>query len=207
MPTESGPFGPWQFLVLALLVAAAAAGTVYRVRKHQLSDNGLPDGGLPDAAFWDGFAGIAVVGPAVLLPSLAAPWTGPVLAAVAVSAGAAGYRWTPALLRRAEQRRSRREAAARDAAAAPKHRAVLERWQRYELDPALCIDYPAMSDPGRPETAAMIRAMRAAGDPGGGPARRGQAGGYAAAVERLEVSLAEAERAAGVMDAAAGGIR
>lgn len=202
MPTESGPLGPWQFLVLALLVAAAAAGTVYRVRKHQLSD-----GGLPDAAFWDGFAGLAIVGPAVLLPSLAAPWTGPVLAVAAAAAGAAGYRWTPALLRRGELRRSRREAAACDAAAAPRHRAVLERWQRYELDPALCIDYPAMSDPGRPETAAMIRAMRAAGDPGGVPGHRSPAGGYAAAVERLEVSMAAAERAAGVMDAAAGGIR
>ncbi|KRE81928.1 hypothetical protein [Arthrobacter sp. Soil763] len=202
MPTESGPLGPWQFLVLALLVAAAAAGTVYRVRKHQLSD-----GGLPDAAFWDGFAGLAIVSPAVLLPSLAAPWTGPVLAVAAAAAGAASYRWTPALLRRGELRRSLREAAACDAAAAPRHRAALERWQRYELDPALCIDYPAMRDPGRPETAAMIRAMRAAGDPGGVPGHRSPAGGYAAAVERLEVSLAAAERAAGVMDAAAGGIR
>jgi hypothetical protein len=190
----AGPLGAGQFLVLALLVVAAAAGSVYLARKHQVSD-----GGLPDAVFWDGFAGLAVIGPAVLLPSLVSPWAGLMLAALAAATAAACYRWTPGLLRWHDARRDARDAAAVNAAAALRHRAVLGRWQRYELDPALCIDFPAMSDPGRPETAAFLKAMKAAGQvsdlsPG---ARAGS--GYSAAVERLERALTEAERAAGAL--------
>jgi hypothetical protein len=77
-------------------------------------------------------------------------------------------------------------------AAAARHRDALARWQRYELDPGYCIDYPAMTDPARPETAALIKAMKAAEQ------LRGAAdAGYGAAVDRLERALAEAERAAG----------
>lgn len=197
--TESGPFGVWQFLFLALLVAVAVAGSVYLARKHQASD-----GGLPDAVFWDGFAGLAIVTPAVLLPSLASPWAGLGLAAVAVTTAAASYCWTPGVFRWQEARRAARDAAAADAAAASRHRAALARWQRYELDPACCIDFPAMSDPRRPETAALLKAMKAAEQVrrGAGPGVPA-AGGYSAAVDRLEQALADAERAAGALHMAA----
>ncbi|MET3812512.1 hypothetical protein [Arthrobacter sp. UYEF3] len=195
MPSLAGadPLGAGQFVVLVLLVAAAAACCVYLVRKHQASD-----GGLPDAVFWDGFAGLAVVGPAVLLPSLVSPWAGLILTAVAGTTAAASYRWTPGLLRWQEAGRAARDAAAVDAAAARRHREVLARWRRYELDPAFCIDFPAMSDPTRPETAAFLKAMKAADHVRGGVGPgAGDGSGYSAAVERLERSLAAAERAAG----------
>jgi hypothetical protein len=192
----AGQFGAGQLLVLALLVVAAVACSVYLVRKHQASD-----GGLPDAVFWDGFAGLAVVGPAVLLPSLVTPWAGLLLTAVAVTTAAVGYRWTPGLLRRQEARRAARDAAVVDAATALRHRAVLARWQRYELDPAFCIDFPAMSDPTRPETAAFLKAMKALEHVRSGASRAARTGsGYSTAVERLERTLAEAERAAGALE-------
>lgn len=194
MPTLSlsGALGAWQLLALALFVAAAAAGSVYLVRKHQASD-----GGLPDAVFWDGFGGLAVVAPTILLPALASPSAGLMLSAVAVTAAAASYRWTPALFRWQEARQAAREAAAADAAAIVRHRAALDRWQRYELDPAFCIDFPAMSDPCHPETAALIRAMKAAELSRHGSDR--DEGGYSAAVDQLERALAAAEHSAGAV--------
>lgn len=204
---ESAPLGAWQLLSLALLVALVVAGTVYLARKHAASE-----GGLPDAVFWDGFAGFAIVGPAVLLPSLVSPVAGLMLAALAVTTAAASYRWTPRLFRWQEARRTLRAAAIADAAASERHRAALARWQRYELDPAFCIDFPAMSDPARPETAAMIKAMRAAEELRGGSFRAGTDagrtnGGYSNAVDRLEQALAEAERAAGALDVSNEGAR
>jgi len=171
----------------------AAAGSVYLARKHQASD-----GGLPDAVFWDVFAGVAIVAPAVFLPSLASPWAGLLLSAVAVTTAAASHRWTPAVFRWQEARRAARDAAAADAAAADRHREALARWQRYELDPAFSIDFPAMSDPRRTETSAMLKAMKAAERLRHGAGSHGPAsGGYSTAVDRLEQALAEAERAAG----------
>jgi hypothetical protein len=191
----SGPLWALQILPLALLVMAAAAGTVYLARKHHASD-----GGLPDAAFWDGFAGLAIIAPAVLLPSLASPPTGLLLTALAVAAAALSYRWTPKLFRWRDVRQTARDGTAADAAAAERHRAALARWRRYELDPAFSIDFPAMSDPRQPETAAMLKAMRAAEQQRSGAAPHGApAGGYSTAVDRLEHALAEAERAAGAL--------
>src|SRR5450830_474268 len=196
--------GIWQLLALALVVAGAGAGTVYLGRKHHAAE-----AGLPDAVFWDGFAGLAVVTPAILLPALASPAAGVALSGVALTTAAASYRWTPAVLRRHHRRQDALDAAVVDAAAAVRHGEVLARWQRYELDPALCIDFPAMSDPRHPATAAMLKAMRAAdilrsGNSGSpdipGPGRHGsgrQGSGYSDAVARLEDALAEAERAAG----------
>ncbi|MEQ4520921.1 hypothetical protein ABLI39_16345 [Pseudarthrobacter sp. B907] len=188
----SGPLWALQILPVALLVMAAAAGSVYLARKHQASD-----GGLPDAVFWDGFAGLAIIAPAVLLPSLASPPTGLLLTALAVAAAALSYRLTPHLFRWREVRRAARDASAADAAAAERHREALERWRRYELDPAFCIDFPAMSDPRRPETSAMLKAMKAAEQQRTWAGRGPASGGYSSAVDRLERALAKAERAAG----------
>ena len=186
---EPAPFPLWQLFALAVIVVCASATSVYLIRKH------VADGsdGLPDSVFWDGFAGLAVVAPAVILPALAAPWAGLLLGFLAVAAAAASYFWSPRVLSRQESRRSSRDVAASNEAAAARHRSVLARWQRYELDPAHTIDYPAMSDPSRPETAALIRAMKAAEQ-----LRGGSDAAYAPAVDRLEQALADAERAAGV---------
>jgi hypothetical protein len=185
---ESASIAAWQLMVLGAIVVAAAAGSVYLARKHLACD-----AGLPDAVFWDSFAGLALVVPALIVASLAAPWAGLMLGLLAAGAAWAAYRWAPHLISWQGARRSSQEVAAANGAAASRHRDALARWQRYELDPGYCIDYPAMSDPARPETADLIRAMRAAEQ------LRGTANvGYLAAVDRLERALAEAERAAGV---------
>lgn len=186
---ESAPFALWQLLALAVVVVCASGASVYLIRKHVADASD----GLPDAVFWDVFAGLAIVAPAVILPALAAPWAGLLLGILAVAAAAASYVWTPKVFSRRETRRAFRDTATRNEAAAARHRDALARWQRYELDPAHSIDYPAMSDPRQPETAALIRAMRAAEQ-----LRGGTDAGYAPAVDRLEQALADAERAAGV---------
>lgn len=190
MPSLSGsaPLGIWQLLALSVVVACAVAVSVYLARKHMNAD-----AGLPDAVFWDGFAGLAVVAPAVILPSLASPWAGLILGMVAAATAVTAYRWTPRIFSWQEFRRTSRETMSANEAAEARHRSALARWQRYELDPAYCIDFPAMSDPRRPETAALIRAMKAAERLSGGAEA-----GYGPAVARLEEALAEAERAAGV---------
>ena len=58
-----------------------------------------------------------------------------------------------------------------------------------------------MSDPRQPETAALIRAIKAAERLGGRTDRACTDAAYAPAVERLEDALAAAERAAGVSTA------
>lgn len=190
MPVQAGslPLGFWQLSVLAAVVIVAAGGCVYLARKHQSAD-----AGLPDAAFWDGFAGLAVVAPAVILAALASPLAGLMLGFLATAAGTAAYRWAPLVLHRQDIRRAARETAAGNEAAAVLHRAVLARWQRYELDPAHRIDFPALSDPCQPETAAFLKAMKAAER-----LRDGNDPGYGPAVRQLEQALVEAERAAGV---------
>jgi hypothetical protein len=186
---EPAPFPLWQLFALAVIVVCASGASVFLIRKHLTAGND----GLPDAVFWDGFAGLAIVAPAVILPALAAPWAGLLLGVLAAAAAAASYFWTPRVLSRQEAWRASRDIAASNEAAAARHRIALARWQRYELDPAHSIDYPAMSDPRQPETAALIRAMKAAER-----LRGGTDAAYAPAVDRLEQALADAERAAGV---------
>ncbi len=179
---------PWQLIALAAVVLGAVSGTVYLARKHLAAD-----AGLPDAVFWDAFAGLAVVVPAVVVSSVASPWAGLMLGLLAAGTAGTAYLWTPRLFSRQEARRSARKTVEANAAAAARHGRALARWQRFELDPAYCIDYPAMSDPSRPETAALIRAMKSAEQ-----LRGERSAGYGPAVDQLERALAEAERAAGV---------
>ena len=186
---EPAPFQLWHLFALVVIVVCASGASVYLIRKHLADGND----GLPDSVFWDGFAGLAIVAPAVILSALAAPWAGLLLGVLAVAAAVASYFWTPRVVSRRAARRASRDLAAGNEAAAARHRGALARWQRYELDPAHIIDYPAMSDPRQPETAALIRAMRDAER-----LRGGTDDGYARAVERLEQALADAERAAGV---------
>ena len=186
---EPAPFPLWQLFALAVIVVCASGASVFLIRKRLAAGSD----GLPDSVFWDGFAGLAIVAPAVILPALAAPWAGLLLGVLAGAAAAAAYFWAPRILSRQEARRASRDLAASNEAAAARHRSALARWQRYELDPARSIDYPAMSDPRQPETAALIRAMRAAER-----LRGGTDAAYAPAVDRLEQALADAERAAGV---------
>lgn len=71
------------------------------------------------------------------------------------------------------------------------HEAILARWRPYELDVAKLIDYPSMSDVRVPETAAMLRAMRAAD-----LARTAPTDEYRDAVLTFETAFEVAEREA-----------
>lgn len=141
--------------------------------------------------------GSAVAVPAILIPTLATPWAGVALAAVGGAAGVTAYRSHPRIIAWQSARRQRREERPLHTAAQAEHTSLVARWSRYELDPAYCIDYPAMTDVRQPETAAVIRAMREAEHLRSVPQQ-----GYATAVARLRLALAEAEKAAGMPAAA-----
>ncbi|BCW68992.1 hypothetical protein [Arthrobacter sp. NicSoilB8] len=197
--SQSGALAAWQFLALAIVVAGAASIAAYLARKHLTADAGASDGA--DGAFWDVFAGLAVVVPAVVVASFTWPWAGLALGMLAAGTALAAFAAAPRVLRRQESRRAGRTTRLVNEAAAARHKAALARWQRYELDPRYAIDYPAMSDPRQPETAALIRAIRAAEPLGGRTDPAGADAAYAPAVDQLERALAAAERAAGVSPA------
>ncbi|AXJ09358.1 hypothetical protein [Arthrobacter sp. PM3] len=201
--SQSGALAFWQFLALAVVVAGAAFVSAFFARKHLVADDdGVSEGA--DGAFWDVFAGLAVVVPGVVLASFTWPWAGLALGILAAGTGLAAWAATPRLLGRQAARRTARTTRVLNEAAAERHRSALARWQRYELDPRYSIDYPAMSDPRQPETAALIRAIKAA-EGFGGTVRTSADPAYAPAVERLEHALTAAERAAGVSPAALSG--
>ena len=190
--TDAAPFGVLTLFLWGAVLAAAAACTVLAVRHHAATSDGDPS----DPLFWDLFGGAAVIVPALLIPAVASPPAGFALAALTFASGVAAYRSGPRVLGWHSSRRQRRqelrdELPARQAAVVL-HDAVLKRWQRYELDPALTIDYPDMSDVARPETAALVKAMREAE-----LLRSSREPGYPSAVAQLEAALQRAERAAG----------
>jgi hypothetical protein len=195
--TDAAPFGVLTLILWGAVLAAAAACTVLAVRHHAATSDGDPS----DPLFWDLFGGAAVIVPALLIPAVASPPAGFALAALTCACGIAAYRSSPRVLGWYSSRRQRRqelrdELPARQAAVVL-HDAVLKRWLRYELDPVLAIDYPAMSDVARPETAELMKAMRLAE-----LQRTSGAPGYPSAVAQLERALECAEIAAGVAPAA-----
>ncbi|MFJ5697186.1 hypothetical protein [Arthrobacter sp. NPDC093139] len=185
---EAVPLGALQLVFWGAVLVAAAACTVFAVRHHA----GKSDGDPSDPLFWDVFWGSAVILPALLIPAVASPPAGLALAAAACVSGVAAYRTSPRVLGWYSSRRRQREELPALQAAANVHNAVLQRWQRYELDPALAIDFPAMSDVRRPETAAFVKAMREAE-----LLKTLAAPGYLQAVDRLDAALRCAEAAAG----------
>ncbi|WP_254703502.1 hypothetical protein [Pseudarthrobacter sp. C4D7] len=187
--------GVWAALLCGPVLVAAVAGTVFVVRRRSLAQAGSsPDG--PDQLFWDIFLGSCVAVPALLIPTLVSPWAGLVLAGAAGASGVAAYRGSPKLLAKRAARREHREQLSAHQAARIQHDELMLRWQRYELDPGCSIDYPALTDVRRPETSALIKAMRTADQ-----LRTATHKGYPAAVGSLASSLAAAERAAGIPSA------
>ncbi len=187
-----------QLFGCAAVVVCAATATVYSLRPRTVHGRGR----RIDSDFWNLFLGLVVLLPAVLIPAVFNPLAGAVMALLAISAAVATHLGRPAIDVRRRQCRLRRTAAQSLAGSADHHADVLAHWQRYELDVARAIDYPAMCDVRQAETAALVHAMREAelasftADPDhGGPVL---ATVYGHAVARLEQLLAEAERAAGV---------
>lgn len=183
---------PAQTVLAVVVICALTALTALAVSRGLAADEDR------DGVFWYGFTGGfaclgAVTGAMVLIPETAAV-TG--LAGVLGLGLAAGWLW------RGEQertvRRRRQSLAAARSALRARHESVLQRWVSYELDPAVAIDFPSMTDLRQPETAQLVRAMRKAAvlreqtdtDDDAAPA-------YESAVAELESAFEVAERAAG----------
>lgn len=183
------PLGWWAFFI-TFAVALTTVAAARQLRR--------PGG---DGLFWVVFAGFCAVFPAVLIPAVRRPLDGAVLSVLALViflASAVALLRTDDL-RRSRARRRRREQ--RQAQVLARHDELLLRWCEYELDAGRQIEFPAMTDVGCRETAAMIRAMRDAAelraelDAAGLPSFEG-------AVLRLGAALDAAERAAGASQAA-----
>jgi hypothetical protein len=207
--SEALSMQPGEIAVWAAVLVCAVAATV-RVLDRQLNrvQAGPDIGGLapqgyraasrpgirgcpnePDALFWNVFTGLVVIVPALLIPAVASPVVGLLMLCLAAGAGLMALTGGRKLdLRRSGKPENRSGFEAASAC----HKALLERWQQYELDPAKAIDFPAMSDVRVPQTAELIRALREAQY-----CRTNAGTDYAAAVKRLEIALAEAERASG----------
>ena len=71
--------------------------------------------------------------------------------------------------------------------AVARHQMLKAKWLAYEVDPKLQLERPDMSDPVRPSTARMIRAMKAAEG-----ALTQDPGGYKRAVEDFESAFTHA---------------
>ena len=192
---ESRFHGAWVVLLCGPVLVASVAGTVFLVRRRTLA----PGGGSPEApdqVFWDLFLGACVAIPALLIPALVSPWAGLVLAGAGAAAGIAAYRATPRFLATRAARREQRAQHFAHQAARAQHDELLLRWRRYELDPACSIDFPDLTDVRRPETSALIKALRTAEQ-----LREAAHRGYPDAVGSVAASLAAAERAAGIPSA------
>lgn len=184
--------GVWVLLLCGSVLVTSVAATVFQVRRRALAGAGA-ESERSDQLFWDLFLGAAVALPALLIPALASAWAGLFLAGAAVASGVAAYRGSPRIVSWLSLRRQRREYLPLHTAAQAEHSMLLERWRRYELDPAFCIDYPAMTDVRLPQTAAVIKAMREAEQ-----LRASGHHGYPPAVERFGRALSAAEQAAGI---------
>lgn len=182
--------GAFQLVFWGAVLVCAVAVTVLAVRHHSTPAAGAS---APDTVFWDVFMGSAVAIPAILIPTLAAPWSGALLTVLGIGAGLVAHRGSPRILAWQANLRQQKENKPLFTAAQAQHETLLARWSRYELDPASCIDYPAMTDVRRPETSALIKAMREAEQ-----LRAERHQGYASAVERFALALTAAERSAGV---------
>jgi hypothetical protein len=187
---ESVLVGAFQLVFWGAVLVCAVVATVLAVRHHSTP---APEASAPDTVFWDVFMGSAVAIPAILIPTLAAPWSGAVLTVLGVGAGMAAYRSSPRITAWRSRLRQQRLDQPVYTAAQAEHDTLLARWRHYELDPASCIDYPAMTDVRLPETSALIKAMREAEQ-----LRAERHRGYAPAVERFALALTAAEKAAGI---------
>lgn len=187
---ESAPVGALQLLFWGAVLVCAVVATVLAVHHHSTP---APGASAPDTVFWDVFMGSAVALPAILIPTLAAPWSGAVLTVLGAGAGVAAYRTSPRITAWHSRLRQQRQDQPVYTAAQAEHDTLLARWRHYELDPASCIDYPAMTDVRLPETSALIKAMREAEQ-----LRADRHQGYVPAVARFASALTAAEQAAGI---------
>jgi len=172
------------FAAVAALVVLATGGTVCLVKMRPSVEHD------PDTKFWYAFAGLTILIPAILLTLARHRWAGAAMALLA----AVTWWYTNKLV---SKRMAARVGAAAQSELAARHNAVLERWLRYELDPAAAIDFPSMGDVRVPETSALVKAVALAESLRGQTSPDGtQSPEYSAAVGLLEQAFGQAEMAA-----------
>lgn len=179
------------FLVLAVLVTLTTVATMWLVHMRAPLEND------PDSTFWYAFTGICIVAPMILIPVQHSRLSSIALMGISVFAAVASGR----VLRRhrtvmavAGLQRRTSEAFAEVTA---QHDFLITRWCRYELDPAMTMDFPAMTDVRIPETAALIRSVTAAARLRAvTPETDDAVATYQHAVDNLGLALATAEMAA-----------
>lgn len=187
--------GAWAVLLCGPVLVAGVAATVFVARRRALAPKGsAPE--VPDQLFWDLFLGSCVALPALVIPALVSPWAALVLAGAGAASGIASYHGTPRFLAWQAARREHRRRLSAHQAALMQHDKLVQRWQQYELDPAVSIDHPGLTDVRLPQTSALIKAMRTADQ-----LRSAAHAGYPDAVGSLAASLAAAEQAAGISSA------
>ncbi|MFQ4148950.1 hypothetical protein AAGW05_09665 [Arthrobacter sp. LAPM80] len=179
------------YLVLGVLVAVTAAATLWLVR------TGARRRKDPDAAFWYAFAGLCILAPMILIPAHGSNSASVALLAVATASATATDRCARRHNANLSAAALRRGVDAAFAAIAVDHDALIARWSRYELDPALSIDFPTMTDIRIPETSALIRAVASAADlKAASPDTFDGVASYRQGVAELALALATAEEAA-----------
>ncbi len=190
----------------SLIVAAAAIAALVGCAAWRV-DAALRRRADADTLFWLAFAALLalVAGCLAAVPAGA----GGAATAAALLASTVAAAWLGLREQRRAATRQTVAASGRLSSLESRHDAVLRRWAAYELDPALALDYPAMSDTGGPEFRRVLAAMREALHRrralGPVPATAPGQGGtesvladYAASVLALERALLAAETAAGV---------
>ncbi len=171
-------------LIAGIAIALTAVGTAAAVNVAASRQHG------GDAIFWYGFVGVTALIVEVVWLAVAEPWLAAVGVGIAAACTGASSWWLARNYRRrrADLRQSLTDARWRELE--KRHDVVVSRWTAYELDPALAIDHPELTDARVPEVAAVIRALKRATRARN---RRADRGAYAQSVEDLEVAFNTAE--------------
>lgn len=165
--------------IVLTTVGTAAAVNVAASRQH---------GG--DAIFWYGFVGVTALIAEVVWLAVAAPSLAAIGVLIAGASTGASCWWLARTYRRRRTNLRQSLTDARWRELEKRHDAVVSRWTAYELDPALAIAHPELTDARVPEVAEVIRALKRATRARNGRADRGA---YARSVEDLEVAFDTAE--------------
>ncbi len=179
------------FLILAVLVAAVTAATVWLAETRAEREND------PDSSFWYVFTGLCVLAPMILVPALDSRPSSAVLVVVAALSAIAMHAVLCRQRSMALVLAHRRHLEAGLAAAAEQHQGLMDHWACYLLDPDVAGKFPAMTNIHRPETAALIRTMAATVQSADVRCLTDDAvASYQRSVTDLALALATAERAA-----------
>lgn len=184
--------------VVVMLVILTTAVTVWLVKTRPPLEND------PDTIFWYIFAGLCVLMPAILITAFWNSWAALTLAVLACATWKAAERAISGHLRKRTAQIAQTLRETEHTALARRHKAVLIRWSRYELDPGAAIDFPNMNNIRYPETSALVKAAAVAERHKNAPPNKAEnsataapiGNDYLSAIIALEAAFTCAEEAA-----------